>query len=80
MGLLSPSETSEMEFQGWLCKQQVKPTAQEGAAVVSKTGLFSLESPLSMSASRQTKSDPGDSFCPVSLSHYGKGWNVWVGL
>lgn len=62
-----------------LCKQQVKPIAQEGVGVVSKTGLFSLESLLIMTAS-QTKSGPGDSSCPVSPSHCGKGWSVLVGL
>lgn len=38
-----------------LCKQQVKPIAQEGVGVVSKTGLFSLESLLIMTASQTNK-------------------------
>lgn len=81
--LLSPLKVHlhlRWTFRGGLCKQQVKPIAQEGVGVLSITGLFLLEFPLSMIAS-QTKIQV-QKIVPVLflLSCYGKGWNVLVGL
>lgn len=42
-------------FRWGLCKQPVKPIAQEGVGMLSKTGLFLLKSPLSMTASQTNK-------------------------